>query len=224
MNTVFPSSLRSRCRLSSPGGHFGVTMAAERPSRPWATAAHRSVLLLALGLGLAGTATRGLAQDGGAAAAALKILMTPATPGAQAGAGSLTANSAGTLPAASPAAPALAPPEMSATAAATTGAGVVIVQRGETLDRIIRRSLGATPFSADFLRKAFVQLNPHAFRASGNPNLISAGSTLRVPTASQLMQLMQAHYPQTAVLPDDPQHSPAHATDAQARKRWVRFP
>ena len=104
------------------------------------------------------------------------------------------------------------------------GKGVVLVQRGDTLDRIIRRSLGETPFSADFLRKAFVQLNPHAFRATGNPHLVSAGSMLRVPTAAQLQQLMQAYFPHSPALLDEAQTGPSHATDAEARKRWVRYP
>ena len=104
------------------------------------------------------------------------------------------------------------------------GPGVVMVQRGDTLDRIIRRTLGDTPFSDTFLRKAFVQLNPQAFRASGNPNLISAGSALRVPTAAQLQQLMRAHYPHSAAVQDAGHDPAAHAIDAEARKRWVRYP
>lgn len=184
-----------------------------------------------LGLGLITLHTSVRAQDGGAAAAALKILTTPTATVASGAAGqmppasALVATPTGTtvtgMPAtASPHAlggqPAMAMP---------SGPGVVTVQRGDTLDRVIRRTLGETPFSDAFLRKAFVQLNPHAFRASGNPNLISAGSTLHVPTAAQLQQLMHAHYPHSAAVQGAGHDSTtAHATDAEARKRWVRYP
>lgn len=167
--------------------------------------------------GLLGISPWSHAQDGGAAAAALKILTAPVAPAVEASPAGLghAARQSGRNPGAS----------------ATPTAGTVTVQRGETLDRLIRRSLGETPFSAEFLRKAFVQLNPQAFRASGNPHLISAGSVLRVPTPVQLQQLIDEQYPHWAGLQGAAlgetgtgTGAHAHANDAEARKRWVRFP
>lgn len=180
---------------------------------------------LTLALLLAALSPLALAQDGGAAAAALKILMTPtvpagsAAPAAQAQSGALIASPTGTTVQGSP-----GPATAAATVQPGLPAGMVVVQRGDTLDRIIRRTLGDTPFSADFLRKTFVELNPHAFRAGGNPHLISAGSTLRVPTAVQLQQRMQAYFPTLPVQSATGHENASHATDAEARKRWVRYP
>ena len=190
-------------------------------------AANSRVSLSTLAVVLGGITTLAQAQDGGAAAAALKILITPpavtgsSAPAVQAQPGALTASPTGTTIPASPGSAGAAP---AAPALSNLPAGMVMVQRGDTLDRIIRRSLGETPFSADFLRKAFVELNPHAFRAGGNPHLVSAGSTLRVPTAAQLQQRMQAYFPPSPALSATGHDSPAHATDAEARKRWVRYP
>ena len=177
----------------------------------------RLSLMLVLGLVLGGSHCVALAQDGGAAAAALKVLMTP-LPG--------TAEPSPAPPVA-PAVEGRLPAMAVATGSnASPGAGSVVVQRGDTLDRLIRRTLGQTPFSAAFLRQAFVRLNPHAFRASGNPHLITAGSTLQVPTAAQLQQLMHELYPSSAAVSASAHgsSSAAHATDAEARKRWVRYP
>jgi Tfp pilus assembly protein FimV len=101
----------------------------------------------------------------------------------------------------------------------------VTVQRGETLDRVIRRSLPDLPLHPDFLRQAFVKLNPHAF-PSGRPHLMRAGAVLQVPGMADLRALMLAQHPQAAGLlqtPDMTEHGPnGHA--ASDKRRWVRFP
>ena len=101
----------------------------------------------------------------------------------------------------------------------------VTVQRGETLDRVIRRSLPDLPLHPDFLRQAFVKLNPHAF-PTGRPHLMRAGAVLQVPGMADLRALMLAQHPQAAGLlqtPDMTEHGPnGHA--ASDKRRWVRFP
>ena len=101
----------------------------------------------------------------------------------------------------------------------------VTVQRGETLDRVIRRSLPDLPLHPDFLRQAFVKLNPQAF-PSGRPHLMRAGAVLQVPGMADLRALMLAQHPQAAGLlqtPDMTEHGPnGHA--ASDKRRWVRFP
>jgi Tfp pilus assembly protein FimV len=103
--------------------------------------------------------------------------------------------------------------------------GTVTVQRGETLDRLIRRTLPDVPLHPDFLRKAFVSLNPQVF-PSGSPNQMRAGATLRVPSLPALRQMMLTQYPGTAPLlqgaPAQTEHKAA--IDPNDQRRWVRYP
>lgn len=99
------------------------------------------------------------------------------------------------------------------------------VQRGETLDRVIRRTLPDVPLHPDFLRKAFVSLNPQVF-PTGSVHLMRAGSTLQVPSMAALRQMMVQQNPATAALFEtDPSNPAALSTSsAQDKRRWVRFP
>lgn len=95
----------------------------------------------------------------------------------------------------------------------------VVVRPGETLDRVIQRTLRDSPFRTDLLRDAFVRLNRSAF-PRGTPHWVLAGSVLQVPTPSDLMSQV------------DPRWWPAPAQDAAAatastsseRRNWVRYP
>lgn len=100
----------------------------------------------------------------------------------------------------------------------------VTVQRGETLDRVIRRALPNLPLHPDFLRKAFVSLNPQAF-PTGSVHLMRAGSTLRVPSMVDLRQMMLQQNPEAAALFNaqaDTAVSGSHGSID--KRRWVRFP
>jgi Tfp pilus assembly protein FimV len=103
--------------------------------------------------------------------------------------------------------------------------GTVTVQRGETLDRLIRRTLPDVPLHPDFLRKAFVSLNPQVF-PSGSPNQMRAGASLKVPSLPALRQMMLTQYPGAAPLlqgaPSQTEHKAA--IDPNDQRRWVRYP
>lgn len=115
-------------------------------------------------------------------------------------------------------------PALTAGMAGTAGTAgtTTTVQRGETLDRVIRRTLPHVPLQLDFLRKAFVSLNPQAF-PTGSVHLMRAGSTLQVPSMAVLRQMLVQQNPATAAFfapdPSAPGHHSAHDT-----RRWVRFP
>jgi Tfp pilus assembly protein FimV len=101
------------------------------------------------------------------------------------------------------------------------------VQRGETLDRLIRRTLPDVPLHPDFLRKAFVSLNPQVF-PSGRPNQMRSGATLQVPSMATLRQMMLSQHPGTAALlhgnkVQGPEGS-AQQLDPKDQRHWVRFP
>jgi hypothetical protein len=155
-----------------------------------------------------------------AAALALKSLLGPQAAFQQMGGLPPTpAHSAGAAvhTSASPTPPAPADLAMSS--------GTVTVQRGETLDRLIRRALPDVPLHPDFLRKAFVSLNPQVF-PSGSPNQMRAGASLKVPSLPALRQMMLTQYPGAAPLlqgaPSQTEHKAA--IDPNDQRRWVRYP
>ncbi len=116
-------------------------------------------------------------------------------------------------------------PSSTSPANATLEGMTVTVQRGETLDRLIRRTLPNVPLHPDFLRKAFVSLNPQVF-PSGSPHQMRSGASLKVPSLPALRQMMLNQYPGSAPLLGGPQALAAEgaATEANDQRRWVRFP
>ena len=176
-------------------------------------------LVLALGLALGSAPMNARAADNSAAAAsALKALLGPA----------IVQQASGGAP--------FVVPGLDRTAGGVSGLGgaaqapimgaapgaVTTVQRGETLDRVIRRTLPDVPLHLDFLRKAFVSLNPQAF-PTGSVHLMRAGSTLNVPSMATLRQMMVQQNPATATLFDAAPHTTG-SYSAQDKSRWVRFP
>lgn len=82
------------------------------------------------------------------------------------------------------------------------------VQVGDTLDHIIKISMAKSGIKTEFLRRAFVQANPEAFR-SGNPNWLIAGREIRIPTADDVLALIFVSPPMSI---------------PQSTKNWIRFP
>ena len=128
-------------------------------------------------------------------------------------------------PAHSAGGPAQASPSALANAPAATAGGMVTVQRGETLDRVIRRALPDVPLHPDFLRKAFVSMNPQAF-PSGSPHQVRSGVQLKVPSMPALRQMVLSQNPGAAALflGADEQADLKAASDPNDQRRWVRFP
>lgn len=62
---------------------------------------------------------------------------------------------------------------------------------GETLDRIVAKTLPNSPLSAELLGQAFVSLNPQAF-STGKTSRTLSTATLKVPNHNQLVQLVLA--------------------------------
>jgi Tfp pilus assembly protein FimV len=113
----------------------------------------------------------------------------------------------------------------SAPVPAATAGSMVTVQRGETLDRLIRRALPDVPLHPDFLRKAFVTLNPQAF-PSGSPHQMRAGVQLKVPSMPALRQMVLSQHPGAAALLQGAEGQSEHkaAPDPNDQRRWVRYP
>ena len=155
-----------------------------------------------------------------AGALALKALLGPQAAFQQMGGLPPTpAHSAGGFAQAGPSAMTSAP-----MATATSGS-MVTVQRGETLDRVIRRALPDVPLHPDFLRKAFVSLNPQVF-PSGSPHQVRSGAQLKVPSMLALRQMVLSQHPGAAALLQgaDGQSEHKAAPDPNDQRRWVRYP
>jgi hypothetical protein len=116
-------------------------------------------------------------------------------------------------------------------AVAGNGRPSVTALRGENLDRVMRRVLPKLPFNDEFMRKAFVQVNPDLL--SSNPGrTLPAGTAVVVPTPQDLAQLLMAQYPALAQRPQaqaghDGTATPPRSPDSEngsTRRTWVRYP
>lgn len=93
-----------------------------------------------------------------------------------------------------------------------------VVVPGDTLDRIIQKTMGQSPLKIELLREALAAANPQSIASVRNPRL-KAGAVLQLPDHEALLR--------AAVLPLLPSVGMAsHPTpmDADNRKRWVRYP
>jgi len=128
-------------------------------------------------------------------------------------------------PAHSAGGPAQASPPALTSAASAMAGSMVTVQRGETLDRVIRRALPDVPLHPDVLRKAFVSLNPQVF-PSGSPHQMRSGAQLKVPSMPALRQIVLSQHPGAAALfhGAEEQAPQKAAPDPNDQRRWVRYP
>ena len=100
---------------------------------------------------------------------------------------------------------------------------------GESLGRIVAKTLPNSPLSADLLAQAFLSLNPQAFSSGANGRTLSA-ATLKVPNHNQLVQLVlaknEAARPTVlaALATPEPKVSPvAVPRPVEKRENWVRY-
>ena len=100
---------------------------------------------------------------------------------------------------------------------------------GESLGRIVAKTLPNSPLSADLLAQAFLSLNPQAFSSGANGRTLSA-ATLKVPNHNQLVQLVlaknEAARPTVlaALATPEPKVAPVAAPrPVEKRENWVRY-
>jgi Tfp pilus assembly protein FimV len=84
------------------------------------------------------------------------------------------------------------------------------VKPGDSLDKVIRQTLGESPLKVELLRKAYIQQNPQAFIKT-SPPILRAGVVLAVPNHDDLLR--QYLRPRDGML-----------SDPNDRKNWVRYP
>jgi hypothetical protein len=178
-------------------------------------------LAMAVGWTLSGPAAAQAAEPSPHAAAALAALLGPAGQIQQMGNAPPTttlqamAATAGSAPSSA---------TFSAAASSPTRASIT-AQRGETLDRLIRRALPGLPLHPDFLRQAFVQLNPKVF-PKGTAHAMRSGTPLVVPSTEDLRQMLASQHPEFLALMAKSEVQPRHpvASEKVEQRRWVRFP
>lgn len=198
----------------NPNHNTSMTSAFDTP--------HRLTSWLFGACALASCSTAAWSSDS-AAALALKSLLGPQAAFQQMGGLPPTpAHSAGSAALAS--AP-VHPGQGAHSGSQMSGGQTVTVQRGETLDRLIRRTLPDVPLHPDFLRKAFVSLNPQVF-PSGSPNQMRTGATLQVPSMAALRQMLLSQHPGSAALLEGgtAKSGQPDPIDPSDQRRWVRFP
>ena len=92
------------------------------------------------------------------------------------------------------------------------------VNKGETLDRVIARSMTGIRADIKLIRKAFVMLNPTAF-PRGTPHIMIAGAHLQVPTVGDLQALSGGRALSAQSSAEN--MAPSEPVD---KRGWVRFP
>ena len=94
-----------------------------------------------------------------------------------------------------------------------------VVAPGDTLDRIIHKTMAQSPLRIELLREALAAANPQAIASVRNPRL-KAGAVLQLPDHQALLRAAV----QPMLQPADMVSSHPTAIDADNRKRWVRYP
>ena len=134
--------------------------------------------------------------------------------------------SPGTSPTQAPR-PAMFPPNLApkAVAPAAPGQPAVVasgrtykVLRGESLDKVIQKTMADSPLRIELLRNAFIELNPQAF-PGGQASRMRATEPLNVPDAVQLLRAVA-----TPLLETEDASRAAAPASAEQQRRWVRFP
>jgi hypothetical protein len=98
------------------------------------------------------------------------------------------------------------------------------VESGDTLDKVIKKTMPDSPLRADILRNAFVQQNPQAFTKSP-PRALMAGAVLNVPSHDELLRsyMVPGQSPGNSGMHRGGGYSTADMNMSE-RKNWVRFP
>lgn len=101
----------------------------------------------------------------------------------------------------------------------------ITVQKGESIDAVIRRGLPRLPLKDDFLRQALAKANPKIF-PRGQTYPVKPGTVLLLPSLDELRQMITVQYPEMVMLM---QKSSAESISVEApkgpdKRHWVRFP
>ena len=98
---------------------------------------------------------------------------------------------------------------------------------GESLDQVIKQTMPESPLRIELLRKAFVDLNGHAF-VGGKASKMRSKVTLQVPDAQRLARAVLGSVVEAKVsdpaAEDASNRSGPTSGVTQEGRRWVRYP
>jgi len=100
------------------------------------------------------------------------------------------------------------------------------VQSGDTLDKVVRQTMGDSPLKPELLRQAFIQQNPQAFTKS-SPRALMVGAVLTVPNHDDVLRMHMSQVKSGASVGTGRTMGTGYATtdmNMNERKNWVRFP
>ncbi len=98
-----------------------------------------------------------------------------------------------------------------------------LVKSGDTLDLVIRQTMGDSPVKPIILRQVLMSQNPEAFTKS-TPRVLIAGAVLKVPsTEDVLRQYLTGKTPDSSA-PTKPGGYTTADINMNERKNWVRYP
>ncbi len=105
-------------------------------------------------------------------------------------------------------------------ASAAHASRVYVTVAGDTLDRVIRKTMADSPLKDELLRQAFIAANPKVFAAGRNSRL-RVGTELKLPETNALLRdILLPLLSPTEV----GSYFPPPPTTAEERRRWVRYP
>jgi Tfp pilus assembly protein FimV len=107
----------------------------------------------------------------------------------------------------------------------TPAGQLITVQKGESIDAVLRRGLPGMPLKDDFMRQALAKANPKIF-PKGTTYPVRPGTVLALPSVEALRQQILAQSPQAATLFQAPvvKEDTEESSPGPDKRRWVRFP
>ncbi len=97
------------------------------------------------------------------------------------------------------------------------------VKPGDTVDQVIRQTMGDSPLKTTVLRQALMAHNPQAFTKT-TPRVLIAGAVLTLPTTDELLPRSSGSKTGSPA-PGAPLAGYTTADiNMSERKNWVRFP
>ena len=102
---------------------------------------------------------------------------------------------------------------------------LITVQKGESIDAVLRRGLPGMPLKDEFMRQALAKANPKIF-PRGQTYPVRPGTVLTLPSVEALRQHILAQSPQAAALfqASAVKEDAEDSNPGPDKRRWVRFP
>jgi Tfp pilus assembly protein FimV len=105
-----------------------------------------------------------------------------------------------------------------------------VVKPGDTLEKVIAQQLSDSPMKPELLRKELMALNPIAF-TKGNPKMLLAGATLKLPNSEQMVNKQSGNATWSAdkanlALSGYTTYPPLYPNvqASEKRRHWVQYP